>query len=153
MAASKKVAGFRAWLNIPFHYFKVSLVVWKLKGSNSPHLWGYPDISTLDLISCHFVAAKVHVPGISHAEELAERPAEWAWAACSQPHSWCQWCWAGRGSCLPTCCHGRSHLGGLPYSFCASFFLKPVPCLSTELESIQATTLRCRLGFSNLLEK
>lgn len=95
MAASKKVAGFRAWLNIPFHYFKVSLVVWKLKGSKNPHLWGHPDISTLDLISGYFVAAKLHIPGISRAEELAVWLAECSWAACSQLHSWCQWCWAG----------------------------------------------------------
>lgn len=56
MAVSKEVARFREWLNIPFHYFKVSLVVWKLKHFLIFGLW--------ELLCCHFIAANQHIPGI-----------------------------------------------------------------------------------------
>lgn len=156
MAASKKSGQFRDWLNIPFHYFKVSLVVWKPERSNS--LRGYPDISALGSYLVPFCDSEATCSGISRAEGLAARagrvllghlqPTPQPWQGC------CWWGWAGTGPLfahpLPPGDHTevdcRAHI--VMVLLCE---LNATWVYSRTWEYSGHNAVRCGLGLSNLL--
>lgn len=118
----KNVARFSDWLNIPFHYFKVSLVVWKPKRSNSPQ--GYPDISALRSYLMPLCDSKATRSGISRAEGLAARASQVLLGHLQptlQPR-WVLLVGSGRDgtAVCPPATTRRSHWGELPCMCCYS---------------------------------
>lgn len=173
MAASKKVARFRGWLNIPFRYFKVSLVVWKLKWIDSPHPVVFLDISTVRSYPLPFHSCKTTCSqdflcqGFGSKGLPAADPgtlAEVLLVGSGSQHvvfgclKWGQWGMARDRALFAHLLWPGNHTWvdcpTLPVSI-SSFARSKLVMLvdSVNWEYLGYSIVRCRLGFSNLLKR